>query len=236
MRELADPGHLDARLVAAGDEALEQRALPDPLPDPNARPRGAQLLRTEGALDEGKERTDDDEVPRPRPPRSASTLSRSADSSCSGSARSRGRAARSGSVRTWLPPTHATRSSARRCASSSVRATTTIGREAARLARRTARCAGRAAAGTRRTPGCGRWGRRASTSAATRRSPPRDEGMQPEWYRGSVRRESRRRVRPGPAGPASALPRARRCAPARAGPRARGARQGSSASAAREQK
>ena len=62
-------------------------------------------------------------------PSSASTLSRSADSSCSGSARSSGSAARSGSVRTWLLPTHATRSSASRCASSSVRATTTIGRE-----------------------------------------------------------------------------------------------------------
>ncbi len=40
VRELADPRHLDARLVATGDEALEQRALPDSLPDPDARPRG----------------------------------------------------------------------------------------------------------------------------------------------------------------------------------------------------
>ena len=67
MRELADSRHLDTRLVAAGDEALEQGALRDPLPDPNARPRGAQLLRPEGALDEGKERADDDEVSRPGP-------------------------------------------------------------------------------------------------------------------------------------------------------------------------
>ena len=67
MRELADPRHLDARLVTAGDEALEQRALPDSLPDPHAHPRGPQLLRPEGALDEGEERTDDHEVPRPRP-------------------------------------------------------------------------------------------------------------------------------------------------------------------------
>ena len=52
VRELADPGHLDARLVAAGDEALEQRALPDALADPDARPRGPQLLGAERALDE----------------------------------------------------------------------------------------------------------------------------------------------------------------------------------------
>ena len=129
VRELADSRHLDARLVAAGDEALEQGALRDPLPDPDTRPRGAQLLRTEGALDEGEERADDDEVPRTRPrgrpARSAARRTRRAREARAPAAS----AARSGSVRTWLAPTHATRSSARRCASSSVRATTTIGRD-----------------------------------------------------------------------------------------------------------
>ncbi len=162
-------------------------------------------------------------------PRSASTLSRSADSSCSGSARSSGSAARSGSVRTWLLPTHATRSSASRWASSSVRATTTIGREDGRLARRTARCAGRADPGTRRTPGCGRWGRRASTSAATRRSPPRDEGMHPEWYRRSMPVRQT-----GPSGRRQAQPargpRQRAPSPARAVLHARVAHPGSSTS------
>ncbi len=108
------------------------------------------------------------------------TESRWPDSSCSGSARSRGNAARSGRTRRARPPISAARSSASRCASSSVRVTTTIGRD--RPSRRAARCAARAAAGTRRTPDCGRCGRRASTSAATRRSPPRGVPEMRESY------------------------------------------------------
>ncbi len=179
MRELADAGHLDGRLVATGDEPLEQVVLRDPLPHRQARPRLPRAAAP-GPACAGR-------APAARPtttwPGAGGQLaehrqSRSADSSCSASARSSGSAARSGrSVQRARSRSTPARSSARRCTSSSVRATTTIARPASTAARRVARWAARAAAGTRSTPGSGRWGRRASTSAATRRSPPRGGDM-----------------------------------------------------------
>ena len=111
---------------------------------------------------------------RERPPSSASTSSRSADSSCSGSARSSGSAARSGRTRTRPEGSQAPRSSARRCASSSLRTTTTRGAPLGTCVRRAARNAARAAAGTRRADPSG-WGNALAKSdvrVATRRSAP----------------------------------------------------------------
>ncbi len=62
MRELADARHLDGRLVSAGDEALEQRALRQASADGDGGPHRAELLGTERPLDPGQERPDDDQT------------------------------------------------------------------------------------------------------------------------------------------------------------------------------
>ena len=61
MRELADAGHLDARLVAAGHEPLEKVVLGSPLAHPNRGAGRAQLVRAQRPLRPRQQRAHDDE-------------------------------------------------------------------------------------------------------------------------------------------------------------------------------
>ena len=152
-RELADAADLDRDVVARRHQRAEQRVLVDALPDADlaraARPAARASACAAPAPASGATST----ALRGCDASQASARNRSADSSCSGSARSSGMAARSGRTRTLPVGSQAARSSARRWASSSLRATTTMAWPTGRLLRRAARCAARPAGGHRELAG-----------------------------------------------------------------------------------
>jgi hypothetical protein len=58
VRELADPGDLDSRVVAGSHEVLEEAALRGPRAGGNRQRAADDLRRRQGALHEGEERGD----------------------------------------------------------------------------------------------------------------------------------------------------------------------------------